>query len=105
MADKPLYQDEKLRIDYHPNTVVDHILYIKEEMGREANYVIPRGILEELAKTKRGGIEGKIVNFNADILHAIEVEGIGIDGLHVALCQAYEEQERRYITDTKDRLI
>ena len=91
--EKPLYQDEQLKIDYLSGE--DHLLFIKEKNGRETNYVIARGILSELATTPREGIERKIATFNDMILFALKKEGIGVDGLHIALCQAYAEEERR----------
>ena len=95
MVEGPLYQDERLRIDYHPSSVEDHLLYIRERAGEEINYIIPRGILEELARTPRGEIERKITNWNDELIYRIKREEIGVDGLHVALCQAYIEQEER----------
>lgn len=95
MADKHLYLDEKLKIDTSPSSTEDHILYIREGSGGEwAEYLIPREILRELAGTPRGGIERKIYNFNFKIMSAIQTEEIGVDGLHVAFCQAYAEQKR-----------
>ena len=96
--EKPLYQDEQLKIDYFERAPEEHLLYIRdlhEKKGEEMSYVIPRGILSELATTSRGGIERKIAAFNDMILFALQKERIGIDGLHVALCQAYAEEERR----------
>jgi hypothetical protein len=52
--------------------------------------------LRELARTPRGGIEQKIINFNEPILLSIKEEGISIDGLHVALCQSYMAEERDF---------
>ncbi len=95
MDQKPLYQDERLKIDYHPSSVEDHIVYIKERAGAEINYIIPHGILEELARTPRGEIERKISNWNDELIYRIKREEIGVDGLHVAICQAYIEQEER----------
>ena len=94
--EEPLYQDEKLKIDYHPTSIDDHLVYLKRKDGEEYGYIIQRGILRELALTKRGGIERKLFNSNETLLDAIKQEGISIDSMHVALCQAYHEQERRY---------
>jgi len=89
--EKPLYEDEQLKIDYLGTSIDDHELIINNEYS----YVIPRGILEELATTKRGNVARKIHAFNELILYAIDKEGIGVDGLHVALCQAYIEEKER----------
>jgi len=86
---KLLYEDEKLKIDYF-NFIEDHLLVIGEE-----DYVIPRGVLKELATTPRGSIEQKLDNFNKNILFELNKNQIGVDGLHVAICQAHIEEERR----------
>lgn len=94
MVEKPLYQDEKLKIDYLPNSIEDHLLYIKGN-NEERNFVIPRRVLSELARTPRGGIERKIATFNDGILYHLNKQGIGVDGLHIAICQASAEEEER----------
>ena len=95
MSEKPLYQDKQLRIEYNPHYPEEHFLYIKDKEGDEVTYIIQRGILKELATTPRGGIEHKINNFSPEILFQIKEEKIGVDGLHVALCQANIEEEER----------
>ncbi len=95
MSEKSLYQDRQLRIEHHPSSSQDHLLYVKEKEGEEVEYLIQRGILRELARTPRGEIERKISNFSPEILTEVKREGIGVDGLHVALCQAYIEEEER----------
>ena len=92
--EEPLYQDDKLKIEFHASE--EHFVYLKSKTGEENCYFLPRGILREFARTKRGGIERKLFNSNENLLHAIEHEGISIDGLHVACCQAYVEEEERY---------
>ena len=92
--EQPLYKDKQLEIDYLPTSPEDHILTVRGD-ERGINYLIPRGILNQLALTKRGGIESMIATFNEGILHAIKREHITVDGLHVAICQAYIEEERR----------
>lgn len=94
MAEQPLYKDDKLKIDYHPSSHEDHLLWIKDRK-EGLQYILQRGILHELATTPRGGIESKLSNFNPEILFHIKEEKIGIDGLHVAICQAYAEEEDR----------
>lgn len=91
IGEKPLYQDEKLKIEYFRNPD-EHLVWIS---SNEHNYIMQRGILEELAKTPRGCIEHKIEAFNSLLLSVIKESGIGVDGLHVAICQAYAEEERR----------
>ncbi len=95
MSEKPLYEDEQLMADYHPTSPEDHFLRIGGEGRKKIGYLIQHGILRELARTPRGEIESKIDAFNPEILAKIKEEGIKIDGLHVALCQAHiEEMER-----------
>lgn len=92
MADEePLYQDGKLKIDYLPKCVEDHELFIKDR----GSYALPRGVLQDLARTPRGGIGRILDTFNPSILDTLNQEGIDIDGLHIALCQAYMEGEKR----------
>ena len=93
MNDGPLYQDEQLKVDYLSNSD-DHFLEIGKS-NEQRRYVIQRGILEDLARSPRGDIEGKINTFNDLILYDLEREGVAIDGLHVALCQAFTEEQDR----------
>jgi len=94
VKEKPIYQDNQLKIEFHASE--EYFLYLKDKKGQENGYLLPRGILQELAKTKRGGIESKIHAFNEGLLYAIKQEGISVDSLHVALCQAYLEEEEKY---------
>ena len=91
--EEPIYQDEQLKIEFHASE--EYFVCLKDKTGEETGYFLPRGVLQELALTKRGGIERKLFNSNERLLHAIKEEGISIDSLHVALCQAYAEDERR----------
>lgn len=102
---KPLYQDDKLKIDYHPTSVEDYMLWIKEGSGDNISYIIPKGCLEDMAKATRGGIERIIHAFNDMILYAVKKEEISIDGLHVAICQAYAEEERQVWESMKEQGI
>jgi len=91
--EEPIYQDSQLKIEFHASE--EYFLYLKDKTGEEKGYLLPRGILQELAQTKRGGMERKINALNEEILYAARQEGISADSLHVALCQAYSEEERR----------
>ena len=97
MSKEPLYQDEKLKIEYLPNSHEDHLVYIRESSGEEYRYVIQRGILEELARTARGGIENKLQWSNQDLLFVLKKENISVDALHIAICQAYAEEKERVL--------
>ena len=94
---KPLYKDNIITIDYPllPGSIDDHALYLSANGIKLSSFRIPRGVLEELAKTPRGGIERKISAFNEIILASLKDYNVGIDGLHVAICQAYAEEDRR----------
>lgn len=96
MTEKPLYKDDHIRIDYHNVSPQDHVLFILTKDREEITYLLQRGILRELATTPRGGIERKIENFNPELLFHINEVKIGVDGLHVAICQAYAEEEDRF---------
>ncbi len=95
MPQEPLYEDETLRIEYHPQSSVDHILYVKKD-GDEFGLHIPRGILKDMAHTKRGMLEEKISPFNRYFVSDVVDAGVSVDGLHVALCQAHIAEEERY---------
>jgi len=99
----PLYKDNKITIDYSPIFVGDHRLSLKEKDGKTSYYNLQRGTLHELAITPPGGIEKKINNFNPSLLDALNKEEITIDALHIALCQAYIEEEVRRIHRIKLR--
>jgi hypothetical protein len=103
MDDEPLYQDSKLKVDYLPNSE-DHFL----EIGKDTNkkrYIIQRGVLEDLARSPRGDLERVINTVNDWILSDINREGISVDGLHVAFCQAYmteRDREAKFYSDGMD---
>jgi hypothetical protein len=94
-AEKPLYEDKQIKIEIHPTSIDDHILYIKEE-GAETPYLLPRGVLEELARRTGAEVKQKIDTLNSMLLYHMEKEGISITSLHAAICQAHKEEERRY---------
>jgi hypothetical protein len=94
-SEKPLYQDDEITIEYHPSSVEDHVLHVTYDGTDRLSYLLQRGILHDLATTQRGGIESKISNFNPELLFHLKEKNIGIDGLHVAICQAYAEEEAR----------
>jgi len=101
--EEPIYQDNQLKIEFHASE--EYFLLLKDKKGKETSYLLPRGILQELAQTQRGGIERKIGAFNEEILHAAKQEGISVDSLHVALCQAYAEEERRFNEYMKNKKV
>jgi len=92
---QPLYQDKRLVIDYLPQSPEDYQLIIKRKSGEETGQILQRGVLGDLAKTSRERLETKIDTINPVLLHELRLEKIGMDWLHVALCQAHMEEERR----------
>jgi hypothetical protein len=105
MAEEPLYQDSQLRIDYHPSSHEDHILYLKEDSMNslvsgsnpedEFSFVLERGFLQDMARLPRGELEQMIDRIHPTLRVHLARGGVGVDGLHVAICQAYHEQEER----------
>ena len=45
----PLYDCNGVRIEIHPISTQDHILYLGRNAGEESIYFMQRGILKELA--------------------------------------------------------
>lgn len=95
MTEKPLYEDKELIINNNPSCPEEHILIIGLSEEYPRYHLLQRGVLEQLARTPYGGIEEILKDVNPIILYNLKKERIPIDGLHVALCQAYAEEERR----------
>lgn len=91
MSDQPLYQDAQFRVGYLPDSD-DHFLEIGSN-DEKSRYTIPYGVLEDLAREPRGSMGVKLSYFDDRILFDLEGRGIEIDGLHVALCQAYMKED------------
>jgi hypothetical protein len=85
----PLYNDDKIKIEAAAS-IEDHDMYIGKEY-----FLIQRGILRDWALTKRGELESKLYNRNTNYIMSLKKEEITVDGLHLALCQAYHEEEKR----------
>jgi len=94
MENKPLYESEKLKVDTHPNSTEDHILYVKAKSGEGAEYFIFRGILRELAEGDMPNLVDRLYDLNPNIIFKLKTEGIKMNELHTALKQAYAEEER-----------
>ena len=95
MDEKPLYEDNLLKIDYNPRATDEHILFVKQNNEEKISYFIQRGVLADFAKTRRGALEIRIDTYQPMMLYHIKDEGIGVDGLHVALLHAHMEEEKR----------
>lgn len=107
MADeKPLYDDGQLKVDYWPRSPEDHYLRVKvADIDRE--FILTRGILEELVLAPRKEFALKLNAVNDQILgvvrradEVLKEKGemlVGEDGLHIALALAFVEDQQRYI--------
>ena len=96
MTEKSLYEDGNF-IVYYCRPPYDHAIFIKYPqlgIGEGEEFSLPRGVLEELATTDRDRIESKIYNLNPRISEVLENQRISLDGLHVAICQAYIAHEK-----------
>ncbi|MBS3094166.1 hypothetical protein J4474_00735 [Candidatus Pacearchaeota archaeon] len=92
---KPLYQDSRIKVDYLPNAIEDHELITDD--GDGPYLILQRGILEQCARTSRDRFPElieRITNFT--FTPSLNESGLTLDSIHVAICQAYMEQERRY---------
>lgn len=94
MPERPLYEDLDIKIDHHPSSHEDHLLYLLRG-GEEMNYLIQRGILRTFATTPRHEV-GEIMNrVNSFMVEDARQRGLSIDSLGYACAQAYIEDERR----------
>lgn len=91
---KPLYEDPDIRIEHHPRSHEDHLLYLKRN-GEELNYIIQRGILREIARTPRHEVEEIMRRINEIMVQDARQRGLSVDSLGYAIAQAYIEDERR----------
>ncbi len=96
MEEKPLYESERLRIDYLKTSIDDHLLYIIEKDGEEKSFVIPRGVLRDFALTEKEKLEPRLNVFNSMLLYKLYEERISVDEVHDAFNSAYKEEERRF---------
>jgi hypothetical protein len=94
--EKPLYEDLEITISVYPRAPEAHLLVLHNQ-----EYILLRGVLEEFAKTQKGGLEAKLNTLNPT-LWAIIKESVGIQDLHIVLCQAYIEEQRRVMEDLKE---
>lgn len=91
MPEKPLYEDSQLLVDYLPNCIEDHFLLIKPD----GNYIIPRGCLEDFARTSRDRLKSKMMTLHEFMVREAREKGLSVDSLGLAIAKAYIEEERR----------
>ena len=90
---EPLYQDEKIRVDYHPHSVEDHLLCIRNG-NEDLSFILQRGVLDELANS-REDLTRKLSQYDDMILYNLTRAGINLDDFYGALCKANAEEEDR----------
>lgn len=96
-TEKLLYQDDDFRITLREDGE-EHNLEIRywDKKGWE-NYILQRGVLRELAQTKRGGIVQRLYAISRNMIpYHLNQIGLTPDAVHVALCQAYHEEEKSF---------
>jgi len=92
--EKPLYEDEQLKITLAVSPL-NHLLWIKEKGEYDTNYLLAKNCLKDFALTQRGKLESKLNNYNPEIWHDLTINNLTIHDVHIALCQAYIEDEER----------
>jgi hypothetical protein len=91
-----LYQDRDMRVEHHPTSHEDHLLFLLSNGGEELQYIIPRGCLREFATTSRDRLELAMRCMNGDMVDEAERRGLSVDSLGLGMAKAYIENERRY---------
>lgn len=95
MENRVLYADSDIRIEHHPISYEDHLLFLLRE-GEELQYLIPHGCLREFATTSRDRLGLAMASLNRDMVNEAGRRGLSIDSLGLAIAKAYIEIERRY---------
>jgi hypothetical protein len=92
--EQPLYRDSQIEIGFNPNSPEDH--YIKFIVGGEKlEFLIQRGILRELARNNRDEFQSKIDMVDEMIGYTARERKLTYSDMHVAIIQAYMEEESR----------
>ena len=95
MENRVLYEDSDMRIEHHPTSHEDYLLFLLS--GREElQYIIQRGCLEEFATISRDRMGLAMRCMNRDMVDEAERRGLGVDSLGLAMAKAYIEKERCY---------
>src|SRR3989344_8860016 len=117
MEKDTIYDEGKLRISYlhspergKEKEVIsgeDHELWIKDRRNEWSRYVLPRGILKELAfisKENTSGLYSKLSIINDEILECMRTEKITLEDMKKALMSAYQKEEdnfEKYLDEQK----
>lgn len=100
--EKPLYKTENFKVEYNPHSHEDHILYIKNEP-----FHIPRGVLDELSRTKEiSQIERKLNAMNDRIVYFLKENQLDVSDLALVFTQAkifeLEEEVSYFISEARN---
>lgn len=96
MTENVLYADEDIEVGYLAHSPDDNYVAFLAGGHDRDEYILQRGILREFAETSRDGLTQKLNQVNEMILMDARQRGLTQDSVHVAICQAYIENERRY---------
>lgn len=91
-----LFENDRVRIGYLENSPEDHVIYIRENASGEEKYqfLIPRGILRELAGIKDSSeLVRKIHIFNPELVDVASKEFVFPNELSGAIRKAYATEE------------
>ncbi|MDD5192603.1 MAG: hypothetical protein PHH54_03085 [Candidatus Nanoarchaeia archaeon] len=94
--EEPLYKDNQIQIKID-NGPQDHLMGIKraEENEFDTYVPLPRGSLMHFSLTPRGKLESELENMNPMINIFLKQAGLTANDAHIAILQAYIEDERR----------
>ncbi|MDD5416991.1 MAG: hypothetical protein PHU12_03370 [Candidatus Aenigmarchaeota archaeon] len=83
--EEKLYKDKNIEIGYFQDSFEDHVLIINQE----TQFILQRGVLEELARTSRDTLLLKLNAIDPMLPYTLNEEKISADYLQVALAQAH----------------
>ena len=95
MSEKPLYQDEHIKIERYPTDILPNLYKLSITSGCiTGEHSIPRALLLEFARTPRGQLEEKILSYGSGSYRLIlwDLEEIGVDRFHTAIRRACGEE-------------
>lgn len=91
---KPLYNEDRIIIRNLERNPEDHELLVDE--GEGAYLLLQRGILREFAEsTPAHRILGSIDNFDSTFRPQLKKTGLTEYEVHLAMCRAHMEEERK----------
>jgi hypothetical protein len=94
-SEHPLYDDNQIQIKIGDNPE-DHIIGIRKEEHKEyCFFYMQRGLLEHLALAKPKELENKLNNCIPFMTSRLESCGLTTKDVHIAILQAYIEDEKR----------